>query len=226
MNQWFGLSIVTSVVVVSGLIILLPGLSLTIALAELATQNLVSGTARLSGTVIIFIQLAFGSFFAVELARKFGLEVGNAQVSAVPYWTILVAVAVSAIALVPLFSARKQDAGWFLVAALSAFTAVHFASQLMGPSLGAFAGAITVGLIAKLVNRFFDVPGAMIMMPGFIILVPGAIGYRSVISLVDNDVVAGLSAAFDVALIGISLVAGFLLSSLVHLPKDDSKDQY
>jgi len=226
MDQWFGLSISTSVVVISGLIILLPGLSLTIALAELATQNLVSGTARLSGTVTIFIQLAFGSALAVELGKRLGLEVNHAAVLPVNSWSIWLAAAIASLALVPLFSARKQDSGWFLIASLGAFTTVHFASQAMGSSLGAFAGAITVGLMARLATRFFNVPGAMIMMPGFIILVPGTVGYRSILALVEKDVVAGLSTAFDVAVIGISLVAGFLLSSLVLLPKNDSKDHY
>ena len=226
MNQWFGLPNTTSVVVISGLIILLPGLSLTIALAELATQNLVSGTARLSGTVTVFIQLAFGSALAAEIANRIGLEISNTAVSAVDPWSIWLAVAVASLALVPLFSARKQDAGWFLISALCAFTTVHFASLAMGSSLGAFAGAITVGLIAKVATRFFEIPGAMIIMPGFIILVPGTVGYRSILALVEHDVVTGLSTAFEVGLIGISLVAGFLLSSLVHLPKDASKDQY
>lgn len=226
MDQLFGVTITTSVVVISGLIILLPGLSLTIALAELATQNLVSGTARLSGTVTVFIQLAFGSALAVEIASRLGLQVSPAAVDPVEFWTIWLAAAIAALALVPLFSARKQDSGWFLLAALSAFTMVYFASKALGPSLGAFAGAITVGLMAKLVTRFFDIPGAMIMMPGFIILVPGTVGYRSILALVEKDVVAGLSTAFEVALIGISLVAGFLLSSLVPLPKDDAKDHY
>jgi len=226
MNQWLNLSINTSVVIISGLIILLPGLTLTVALAELATQNLVSGTSRMAGTMTTFIQLAFGSALAVELAKRIGLQFNNVLLAPIDPWSIWLAVSIAALALVPLFSARKQDAGWFLLAALSAFTMVHFATQEMGASLGAFAGAITVGLIARLVSRFFDVPGAMIIMPGFIILVPGAVGYRSILALVEKDMVTGLSTAFDVALIGVSLVAGFLLSSLVHLPKDESKDHY
>ena len=225
-NRLVGIEVSTSVVVISGLIILLPGLSLTIALAELATQNLVSGTARLTGTATVFIQLAFGSALAVESAKRLGLEINHRILAPVEFWSVWLAAAVAAIALVPLFSARKQDIGWFLVAALSAFTAVHFATLEMGPSLGAFAGAITVGLLAKLVTRFYDVPGAMIIMPGFIILVPGAVGYRSILALVEKDIIAGLATAFDVVVIGISLVAGFLLSSLVHLPKDDPKDHY
>ncbi|MDQ7049901.1 MAG: threonine/serine exporter family protein [Enterobacterales bacterium] len=220
------LQMTTSVVIISGLIILLPGLSLTIALTELATQNLVSGTARLSGTATTFIQLAFGSALGVELASRFGYHINQSGLSPVAPWSVFLAVAIASLALVPLFSARIRDTGWFLLAALTAFSVVHFATLSLGASLGAFAGAISVGLLARVVTHFFDVPGAMIMMPGFIILVPGTVGYRSILALVEKDVIAGLATAFEVGVIGISLVAGFLISSLVPLPKDASKDQY
>jgi uncharacterized membrane protein YjjP (DUF1212 family) len=219
-------NIAISVVVISGLIILLPGLSLTIAMAELATQNMVSGTARLTGAVTIFIQLAFGSALGVEIGKLLSFEVHEVVLTQVPLWSIWIAVSIAAIALVPLFEARKRDVGWFLLAALTAFTTVYFASQLLGSSLGAFCGAITIGLIAKICSRLFDIPGAMIMMPGFIILVPGSVGYRSILALVEKDIVGGLETAFDVAVIGISLVAGFLISSMVPLPKDRVNDQY
>jgi uncharacterized membrane protein YjjB (DUF3815 family) len=83
-----------------------------------------------------------------------------------------------------------------------------------------------VGLFAKLVSQWFSVPGAMIMMPGFIILVPGSVGYRSILALVEKDIIGGLETAFNVAVIGIALVAGFLISSMVQLPQDSVKDQY
>ncbi len=225
-SHYFNLAITSSVVVISGLIILLPGLSLTIALAELATQNLVSGTARLAGTATTFIQLAFGSALGAELSGRFGFVVSESAMLGVPSWSVWLAASVASLALVPLFSARKQDSGWFLLSALTAFTTVYFATLAFGASLGAFLGAITIGVMAKLVTRFFDIPGAMIIMPGFIILVPGAVGYRSVLALVEKDMLAGLSTAFDVGVIGISLVAGFLISSLVPLPKDEVKDSY
>ncbi|MGX5175420.1 threonine/serine ThrE exporter family protein [Aliikangiella sp. IMCC44653] len=218
--------IATSVVVISGLIILLPGLSLTIAMAELATQNMVSGTARLTGAATVFIQLAFGSALAVEIGKFIQFDIQGATVASVPIWTTFIAVAVGAIALVPTFEARKKDTLWFLIAALSAYTSVYFASKLLGPTLGAFCGAIIVGLLAKFLSRAFNIPGAMIMMPGFIILVPGSVGYRSILALVEKDVVGGLQTAFDVAVIGIALVAGFLISSMVPLPKNLSKDHY
>lgn len=226
-DHFFAHNIAISVVIISGLIILLPGLSLTIAMAELATQNLVSGTARLSGAATVFIQLAFGSALGVEIGKLLAFDVQNVVVLApVPPWSIWLAAATAAIGLVPLFEARKKDTGWFLLASLSAFTTVFFASKLLGASLGAFCGAITIGLLAKFGSRLFGIPGAMIMMPGFIILVPGSVGYRSILALVEKDILGGLETAFNVLIIGISLVAGFLISSMVPLPKDKSSDQY
>lgn len=226
-NQFLQQNIVISVAIISGLIILLPGLSLTIAMAELATQNMVSGTARLTGAATVFIQLAFGSALGVEIGKLLSFDVqGVTDVTQVPLWSIWIAVAVAAVALVPLFEARKKDVGWILLSSLTAFTSVFFASQLFGSSLGAFIGAITVGLTAKLATRLFEIPGATIIMPGFIILVPGSVGYRSILALVERDIIGGLETAFEVAVIGISLVAGFLISSMIPLPKDGARDQY
>lgn len=225
-NQVVDQPIAVSVVIISGLIVLLPGLSLTIAMAELATQNMVSGTARLTGATTVFIQLAFGSALGVELGKLLNLDLTSASVSQVSYWSIWLAVAMAAIGLVPLFEARKRDVVWFLFSALTAFTTVFFASKIFGSSLGAFCGAITIGLLAKQISRIFDIPGAMIMMPGFIILVPGSVGYRSIMALVEKDIIGGLETAFNVAVIGISLVAGFLISSMVALPKHRAKDHY
>ncbi len=209
------------VVIISGLIILLPGLSLTIAMAELATENLVSGTARLFGAAIIFIQLAFGSAIGVEIGEYIFGKIPAVEMTPIAGWTIWIAVAVAVIGLVPLFEARIKETPWFLLAALMAFATVRYSTPLLGPSLGAFFGAISVGLTAKFVSRRFNKPGALILMPGLIILVPGSVGYESIISLIQNDILAALQTAFDVALIAISLVAGLLLASLLQLPKKE-----
>ncbi len=225
-DWWIDTSFSVSLPIISGLIVLLPGLSLTIAMAELATQNMVSGTARLTGAATVFIQLAFGSALGVQLGYFLGVDFISGQPASVPFITTLLAAAIAGTALTPIFEAKITDALWFLLAALVAYLSVYFGTQLFGPSLGAFCGAIATGLFAKMATRFFQVPGAMIILPGFIILVPGSVGYRSMLALLDKDIIQGLTIAFDVAIIGVSLVAGFLISSMVPLPKDREKDHY
>ncbi len=226
LDHFLAQDIVVSVAVISGLIILLPGLSLTIAMAELATQNMVSGTARLAGAATVFVQLAFGSAIAFEVVNYLGLDFRGGVVSPVSLWSICLAVGIAAVAMLPLFEARKKDIGLFWLAAFTAFLTVFFSSQYLGASLGAFCGAIAVGLVAKLVTHLWGLPGAIIIMPGFIVLVPGTIGYKSVLAMLEHDILVGLQTAFDVSIIGISLVAGFLISSMVPLPKNTTSDHY
>ena len=53
----FGLGVSPAVSTLAGLIIVIPGFSLTIAMAELAARHLVSGTARLAGAFTVFLSL-------------------------------------------------------------------------------------------------------------------------------------------------------------------------
>ncbi|NVJ50236.1 MAG: threonine/serine exporter family protein [Gammaproteobacteria bacterium] len=209
------------IAIVSGLIILLPGLTLTIAMAELATQNLMSGTARLFGAGTVFILMAFGIVIGNHLAEVLSLQdvAMNHRVTPLPAWTEWLSVLMGSIALVILFQARLKEAIWVIAGGFIAFTATKYAGLFFNNAMTAFIGAIAVGSCANLVSRFSGVPGATLVVPGFIILVPGSVGFKSLMALVEHDVVRGLDTAFNMTLVGISLVAGLLISSLVTLPK-------
>lgn len=212
---------------VSGLIVLLPGLALTIAMAELATQNLMSGTARVFGAGSVFILMAFGMVIGNHLAGllPLNLPTESSVVEALPAWTEWSAAFLGSTALVILFQARIKDAGFVILGGMIAFAAVKYASFYFDNAMTAFCGAIAVGVSANLVSRFTGVPGATMVVPGFIILVPGSVGFRSLAALIEHDVVRGLDIAFDMALVGISLVAGLLISSLVTLPKANAMQE-
>jgi uncharacterized membrane protein YjjB (DUF3815 family) len=47
------------------------------------------------------------------------------------------------------------------------------------------------------------------------ILVPGAIGFGSVSSFLDQHVVRGVAAAFDMVLVAMSIVIGYLIGKAV-----------
>ena len=61
----------SEVTTLASLVFLLPGLTLTVAMIELATKNLISGTSRFMGALLVFLQLAFG----VALAPFFVFDV-------------------------------------------------------------------------------------------------------------------------------------------------------
>ncbi|MFN7456830.1 MAG: threonine/serine exporter family protein, partial [Gemmatimonas sp.] len=52
-------------------------------------------------------------------------------------------------------------------------------------------------------------------VPGLLILVPGSIGFRSMTSLLGQEVETGIQTAFRVAIVGTSLAAGILAGNVV-----------
>ena len=58
-----------SLVTLAALIVLLPGLSLTVAMTELATRNLIAGTARLMSAVIVLLELVIGVALGIRPRR-------------------------------------------------------------------------------------------------------------------------------------------------------------
>ncbi len=199
---------------VSGLIVLLPGLMITVGLGELATQNLVSGTARLAHAAVLFVLMAFGIAVGDMIGTHYFSALSYTASKVLPPWTEWAAVLLAATGFVALFQARMKDAGWVLLAGLLSYGSARFASQAFGPVAGAFFGAFVIGAASYLFRFLFDRPTALMLVPGIILLVPGSVGFRSLHKLLEQDVLAGLDIAFQMILAGISLVIGLLLSSV------------
>jgi uncharacterized membrane protein YjjP (DUF1212 family) len=208
-----------SVVVLSGLIVLIPGLTLTVAFTELATRHLVSGSARLAGAVVLFFTLAFGVGLGSLLARMAAGVVPETVPDPLGGSWKWLAVAVAATGFVVLFRARARDAAWILLAGALAIQAVDLGSAALGPQLGAFVGALTVGVAGNLFARLLHRPAALLQVPGLILLVPGSLGFRSLTQLMSQDVLSGLETAFDTTLVGIALATGLLLANVVIPPR-------
>jgi len=213
------------ITLVSGLIVLLPGLMITVGLAELATQNLVAGTARLAGAAILFVQMGFGVALGDQLGALLVGELHYTAVKVLPAWTEWAAILCAGIGFVVLFQSRVQDAIWIVLAGLIAYTSARFGTQAFGPAMGAFIGAFTIGGASHIFRFFTHRPNQLMMVPGIILLVPGSMGFQSLTALLDQNIVAGLDTAFRMLLAGISLVIGLLMSSIFILPVQRDKKE-
>ncbi len=199
----------------AGLIVLVPGLTLTIAMTEISTRHLVSGTARLSGAVMLFLGIAFGVAFGSTLAlHAFGPGT-TAQPVALPAWTNLVALALAALGFVVLLKAEPVDAPWIILTGALGFYGSRIGAATLGPELGTFVGALIAGIASNLYARLRDRPATVALVPGILLLVPGSIGYRSLASLLRREVVLGVETAFQMMLIAVALVAGMLIANIV-----------
>lgn len=207
-------------VTLSGLIVLVPGLSLTLAISELATRDLASGSARLAGTIMTFLAIAFGVALGAQLAwRLAGSWPTPVTPAGLPLWGELIALSLAPLGFVVLFRANLRDAPWIILSGLVAFLGVRFGGQFLGPQLGAFAGAAAVGAGSNLYARTFDRPAAVTQVPGIVFLVPGSVGFQSLSSLLEKDVVSGVGTAFQMTLVASALVTGLLVANVLVPPR-------
>lgn len=200
----------------AGLIVLIPGLTLTTAMTELSSGHLSSGTARLSGALMLFIVLGFGVAIGSQtVTLTLGEYASRVHPQPLPDWTWWMALVAAPLGFAVLFRAHARDAIWILIAGALGIAGSHLGSKTFGPELGAFVGALSVGVASNLYAYALRRPASVTLVPGILLLVPGSIGFRSLSSLLDREVVTGVETAFAMVLIGAGLVAGLLLANVL-----------
>lgn len=204
---------------IAGLVIVLPGLTLTTAITELAMGHLVSGTTRFSSAAIVFLTLAFGVALGSHLAgASFGPAPSQAP-AGLSGWTLGVALLVAPVAIARLFRAPRSEVAFVVLGSLVAYGGAALGQHLLGVQLGVLLGGFAAGAAANGYARLRNRPAAIVYLPALLLLVPGIIGFRSVTALLARDVTSGIDIAFTTLLMAASLVTGMLLAAVVVPPR-------
>jgi len=207
------------VVILSSLIIFMPGLFITIAIAEIATQNLTSGTSRLMGGIMILLKLTFGVFIGAKISSYFYLPSLTFSFSVIPDWLIFFTLPVTALMSTVIFKANKSDWVWVMTAGIYGYASAKVTTHFFGPEMGILLGGFFVGALSNIFARLKDRPSSLFQFPGIILLVPGSMGYRSFSFLFDKDIIGGLGTAFGMITLAMALVVGIFLGNILIKPR-------
>jgi uncharacterized membrane protein YjjP (DUF1212 family) len=199
----------------AGLIVLIPGFTLTIAVRELATRHLSSGTARLSAASVTFLGIIFGVAFGSRIAAAIAGSGPSASIAELPGWSLYAAAVLAGLAFSVILEAERKDMPWVVLSGLVAVVAGRLGARILGLELGSFVGAFTVGTIANLFARLRNRPSVVMLVPGILMLVPGTIGFRSLSALLEAQVESAVQTAFTMILTAVALVAGLLFADIV-----------
>lgn len=204
---------------IAGVLFLLPGLTLTTAMNEIATGHLVSGTARFSKALMALLQLGFGAVLGAKLSELVPFVGPGGEGERLAPWAIWIAFGVALLGLTVLLRASWRDVPYYAVAAVVTYATVQLAGPRFGPAEGAAAGALVLGLFGNAYARWHGRPAAIVVLPGLLLLVPGSLGFRSVTSFLTEDVLTAVGTAFNVAVIALALVGGLLVATLALPPR-------
>lgn len=215
-----GIELLQEVVLLSGVIALIPGMTLTTGLAELAQKNLVSGAARLMEAFVAFLSILFGIALAVGIEHIVGTEVTVPPVRpslSLPFQSLALVAASLGIAVI--FAVPRRYLGAALASGAIGYIATALGTRYLPGHVSAFAAALAVCLFANALARATDRPSQLYQLPGMMLLVPGSFGFLSLEHFLRGDFLNGAAEGFSMLLVGGALVTGILLANAILPPR-------
>ena len=206
--------------ILAGVISAIPGMMLTTAMFDLATRNLVAGTARLTWAVLIFVEVIFGVALGYQTQRLFGGTLPAVGPVPLAAWTAWLALIVAPLALAVRFKARPRDFGWVMLTCVLAYGGSRLGASVLDWRFGGFIGAFAASVAGSIFTRLTNCPATVVVAPAIVLLVPGTIGFGSVSDFLSNNILRGVEAAFDMVLVAISIVIGVLIARVL-LPRGE-----
>ena len=219
-----GIGINVPFVILSSIIIFIPGLALTVALTEISVSHLISGSSRLVDAAMLLVKLFFGAISGMAVANFLfhGDGSATAYLPLFPAWKTWPALAGLSFGLGIAFNIPHRKMLWGLLSAAIAFGAASIGEAWFGMYAGMFIGALAVGLFSNLYTRVTRGPGSILMTQGIVLLVPGSKTYMILNHWVSGEnILPGASSGNQALMVFIALIAGLLFSNAL-LPTQKS----
>lgn len=194
--------------IVASLVVFIPGATLTTAVLELGSGEMVSGSSRLVSGVVELALLAFGILAGIQAVGLPSTRVFSGSAELLGSWAPWLGVAILAAGVTLAQSAPRRSLPGLLLVLYAAWCGQLIGNALFGGYVSALVGATVLTVAAFLVAKL---PSAMpphaSFLPGFWLLVPGAMGLIGLTTYAgtggigrSGDLLATVGSIFGVAL--------------------------
>lgn len=202
-------------VTLAGLIAAVPGMTLTLAMKDLATRNLVAGTVRIAWAGLLFLEVAFGFAVGTQVNKLFTASLPVIDPFGLPVWTEWLALLIAPFALSIRFQARLKDIGWITIGCVISFAGARLGASYFAWEYSGFIGAFFACAASNIIARIKNFPSAIVLSPALLLLVPGSIGFISVSNFLEKNILTGVEAAFSMVMVAMSIVIGMLVANAI-----------
>ncbi|KAF9544468.1 hypothetical protein EC957_012070 [Mortierella hygrophila] len=213
-------------VVLSGIVMLLPGLSLTTAIMELSSRYMISGSVRMFYSLIYCLFLGFGLSIGSNLWDVFkepppgDLKMGYCHPATEPWrWVLFPFLAISFN--IQLYATPKQWPAMIVCSsvgyAVSEFAGLYWPHSL---HIAAAVSAFVVGLLGNIYERLTHELAFVPILGAILLIVPGGMGVRSSLLLLDQtgNAAQGTVFALQMIIVALSIAVGLFASTLIVYP--------
>lgn len=215
-----GIPINVSFVILSSIITFIPGISLTDAMSEISSHQLISGSSRMVDAIMSLLLLLFGAVMGVSVASLLFKNGSVDQAWLMPSGKTWPAVVMLSLSLTILLNISYRNCLWGLFACIVAFGTAKSTGHMFGATTGVFLGSLAVGLFSNFFARLMKAPASILSTQGIILLVPGSTTYIILNQWFSGtQVLPQADTSSQVIMIFTALVAGLLIANAVLPPR-------
>lgn len=204
---------------ITPLIIFLPGALLTTGMIELASKHILSGSARLIYGAAVLLLLFIGIAIGLNISGLSSYVVYAFEAVVFPWWTPLIGTLLFGVGTFIRLSGANRDLFWMLLVLYIAMLGQSFGEQYVNSYVGAFLGAMLMALSSELIARSPRRTSSIVsQMLAFWFLVPGARGLLSVTNILSDDLQSAAIGLGEMVILIVSISLGVLLGTVLVSP--------
>ncbi|MBO0900921.1 threonine/serine exporter family protein [Cellulomonas sp. zg-ZUI222] len=204
---------------VAPLVTFLPGALLTTGVIDLATRQMIAGSSRLAAGVMQLVLLALGITAAAGLVGVPAADVGSTGADHPLGWVATwLGVLVYAVGVTTNNEAHRGSLPWITLVLVVGYAGQVLGGVLFGAVVSSFVGALAMTPVAMLAAaRRGGPPFLVTFLPGFWLLVPGALGLVGVTSALgrstDQAITTIVTTGVSMVAISLGVLAGLALGA-------------
>jgi uncharacterized membrane protein YjjP (DUF1212 family) len=201
---------------IAALAVFLPGAALTTSVLELARGDMIAGSSRLVWSSVQLMLLAFGIVAGIEAVGVSSSQAFSSADRVLGDWAPWLGVLVFAVGVIVAYSAPPKAFGPLLIVLYAAWVGQVVGNHLFGGYVSGLVGALVMTPAAAVVAHFSSaLPVYALFLPGFWLLVPGALSLIGLTRLAGNTSAVGsgdfLAVVGSIIAVALGVLCGTLL---------------
>jgi len=205
-------------VTLSAIIYLIPGFSISVGIIELTSKHVASGLYNLTRGLVCLALLFTGAWLSVTFIGLILPASGAASGSVGPGWIWIFAMVLAA-GLCIAFQTPLRDLVWALACCATACLGIVLGVYLHGNDLGNFLGTAMAMVFANVWSDKTNRPTSNVILPAFVFMVSGSIGFRGLVAISTGNTLLGLQEFTHMFVVAVTLAIGLVAGNLLYKPK-------
>jgi uncharacterized membrane protein YjjB (DUF3815 family) len=117
------------------------------------------------------------------------------------------------------FQTPPRDLFWALACCATACAGIVIGVHIQGNDLGNFLGTAMAMVFANVWSDKTNRPTSNVILPAFVFMVSGSIGFRGLVALSAGSTVLGLQEFTHMFIVAVTLAIGLVVGNLVYKPR-------